>query len=274
MKIVKALAILILLVPFITANGQQLEYGGWVGVSNYFGDLNTNASFEFIGPGTGLFVRYNMGTRFATRTGINYGKIAFADERTKFPYQNARNLSFESNIYELSSHIEFNFFKYDKEKEALSFTPYLLAGVSVFYFNPVAEFEGKKYALQPLGTEGQNEPGGGKKYARVSFAIPVGGGFKYSFNPYWTIGVEGGYRKTVTDYLDDVSTVYPGVLTANGDNSIANSLSDRSVEVTDAIGKKGKQRGDATKKDDYLFIGITVSYSIIKVRCPKPGKIQ
>lgn len=266
MRLSKILSLLTFLFIFKIAESQQLEYGGWVGISNYFGDLNTNASFEFIGPAAGLFVRYNLGTRFATKVGLNYGKIAFGDETSKSEYQQARNLSFKSDIYEFSGHVEFNFFKYDKEKEALSFTPYLLTGVSVFYFNPIAEFEGKDYALQPLRTEG-------KKYARVSFAIPVGGGFKYSFNPYWTIGVEGGYRKTVTDYLDDVSTVYPGELLANADNSVATSLSDRSVEVTDPIGKEGKQRGDATKNDDYLFIGITISYSIIQVKCPKPSKI-
>lgn len=250
------------------AFAQELEYGGWVGVSNYFGDLNSNASFEFLGPAGGLFFRYNLGTRFAFKNGINYGKISFEDAVSEFPYQQARNLSFKSDIVEFSSHVEFNFFKHDREKKQYAFTPYLLTGISVFYFNPKAEFEGATYALQPLQTEG-------KKYSRINFAIPLGGGFKYSFTPYWTLGLEGGYRIAFTDFLDDVSDVYPGILSGSGDPSLANSLSDRSGEVTDPpIGRAGKQRGFEEKKDAYLFFGISISYSPIRMKCPKPSKVQ
>jgi len=253
------------------ADAQPWEYGAWFGVANYFGDLNTNASFEFIGPATGFFVRYNINTRFAFRTGLNFGSIAFEDATSKNPYQLARNLSFSSNLFEWSNDIEFNFFKYDREKEQYSFTPFLLFGISAFYYKPQAEFEGEVYSLQPIGTERQNESDGSKKkYAKVGVAIPIGGGIKYSFSPFWAIGVEGGLRKTFSDYIDDVSTVYPGGLS----DPLANSLSDRSSEVTDPpIGKEGKQRGFAENNDSYLFMGITISYWPHKVRCPKPAKI-
>lgn len=258
---------LLLLLLAGKANAQELEYGGWVGVSNYFGDLNTDGSFEFLGPAGGLFFRYNPGTRFAFKQGLNYGRVAFSDEVSKTSYQRLRNLSFKSDIFEFSSHVEFNFFKYDREKRQYNFTPYLLAGVSVFYFNPKTEYEGATYALQPLQTEG-------KKYARINFGIPLGGGFKYSFTPEWTISIEGGIRKTFTDYLDDVSTVYPGAIPGAGDPSLASALSDRSGEVTDPpIGKEGKQRGFAERKDDYLFFGIAISYSPIRMKCPHPSKI-
>jgi hypothetical protein len=243
---------------------QELEYGGWAGVANYFGDINSNASFEFLGPAGGLFFRYNLGTRFSFKNGLNYGRVGFHDDVSDFPYQQARNLSFKSDIFEFSSHVEFNFFKYDREKKHLSFTPYLLVGVSVFYFNPKTEYEGDIYALQPLQTEG-------KSYSRVSFGVPIGGGFKYSFSPYWAIGIEGGLRKTFTDYVDDVSTVYPGGL---NDGTLSASLSDRSGEVTDpSIGFEGKQRGFAERNDDFLFMGVSISYSPIKVKCPKPSRI-
>lgn len=246
---------------------QELEYGGWIGVSNYFGDLNSNASFEFMGPAGGLFFRYNLGTRFAFKQGLNYGKVSFEDAVSEFSYQQSRNLSFKSDIAEFSSHVEFNFFKYDREKKQYRFTPYLFMGISVFYFNPKAEYEGEWYALQPLQTEG-------KKYARINVAIPLGGGFKYSFTPYWTLGMEGGFRKTFTDYLDDVSDVYPGFIPGNGDPSLENALSDRSGEVTDPpIGTEGKQRGFREFKDGFLFFGISISYSPIRMKCPKPSRI-
>ncbi len=248
----------------IDALPQELEYGGWAGVANYIGDLNSNASFEMMGPAGGLFFRYNLGTRFSFKQGLNYGRVAYDDAISEFPFQKARNLSFRSDIYDFSSTVEFNFFKYDREKRHLSFTPYLLIGISVFYYNPKTEYEGAIHALQPLQTEGES-------YSLVSVGFPIGGGFKYSFTPYWAIGIEGGIRKTFTDYLDDTSTGYPGNLS---DGSLASALSDRSGEVTDPpIGYEGKQRGFSERNDDYLFVGISISYSPIRMKCPKPSKI-
>ncbi len=64
------------------------------GFSNYFGDLNSNTSFEYIGPAAGLFTRYNINGRFAWKTGFYCGKVTFSDEGSPDPFQRARNLSF------------------------------------------------------------------------------------------------------------------------------------------------------------------------------------
>lgn len=260
----------------VPACAQDWEIGGWIGISNYLGDLNTHANFEYMGPGAGIFSRYNINTRFVNRIGLSYGKVSANDQSSPDPYERARNLSFSSNIFELSDVVEFNFFKYDKRKPRLAFTPYIFAGVSGFYFNPKAEYDGTTYSLQPIGTEGQNDPNSGKKkYVRVSLAIPVGGGFKYSFSPAWALGFEFGFRKTLTDYLDDVSGTYPDkVVSFSTSNSIARALSDRSGEVGEAFGKPGKQRGDNTNKDSYMFFGLTVSYTLLKERCPKISNIH
>lgn len=257
------------------AQAQEWDYGVWAGFSNYFGDLNTRTSFEYMGPGAGVFTRYNMGYRFAWKNSFNFGKVSFADEASPDPFQRARNLSFHSNIIEIASQIEINFFKYDRRNDRNKFTPYLTFGVAGFYFNPKAELNGETYTLQPVGTEGQNDAANGKKpYSRVNFAIPIGGGFKYSFHPAWTLGVELGVRKTMTDYLDDVSGTYPAnVYSFAVSRNIAEALSDRSGEVGEPIGYAGKQRGMSSKKDDYLFFGLSLSYTVLKVRCPWPSRI-
>lgn len=269
-----ALVLALLVLPG-RAQAQDWEYGMWAGFSNYFGDLNNQVSFEYMGPGTGVFARYNMGHRFAWKNGFNFGIVSFADEASPDPFQRARNLSFSSNILEITSQIEINFFKYDRTKDKLKFTPYLTFGVAGFYFNPKAELNGETYALQPVGTEGQNDESTGlKPYSRFNFAIPVGGGFKYSFHPAWTLGVEIGVRKTFTDYLDDVSGVYPtNVYSFEVQRSVAEALSDRSGEVGEPIGYPGKQRGISDKKDTYMFLGLSLSYTVIKMRCPWPSRI-
>ncbi len=258
------------------AQAQEWDYGVWAGFSNYFGDLNTRTSFEYMGPGGGAFARYNMGTRFAWKNGFNYGSVSYADEASPDPFQRARNLSFKSNILEITSQIEINFFRYEPRKDRFKFTPYLTFGISGFYFNPKAELDGEWIALQPVGTEGQNDPDSGKKpYSRFNFAIPVGGGFKYSFHPSWTLGVEIGVRKTFTDYLDDVSDVYPAnVYSFAVSRNVAEALSDRSGEVGEPIGVPGKQRGMDTKPDSFMFFGLSLSYTIPKIRCPWPSRIR
>lgn len=244
---------------FIGLSGfaQIHEFGVWGGVTNYFGDLNTKTSFKFTRPGAGAFYRYNIKYRGAWRTSINWGQAEFNDAGTKTPVNLQRNLSFKTDIFDITTVIEFNFLKFDKESKKHWFTPYLGTGLTLFFFNPKAQYGGKWYFLQPLGTEGQNDPSysGVKKYRLFSFAIPIVGGFKFSFKRNWNIAIEAGVRKTFTDYLDDVSGKYPSYASLpGGSTGLAAALSDRSGENGgEKIGKPGYQRGQSPKFDDYMI---------------------
>lgn len=267
---------LLFFLPFSEIQAQRWEFGGWMGISNYFGDLNTNTSFEFLGPGAGLILRNNFDKRWAYRIGLNYGRVGFEDEASNNPFQQARNLSFSSNILEFSHEIEFNFLRYEKEREEYKFTPYISLGISTFYFNPTANIEGQKVRLRNLGTEGQKNNGAKRKaYSPINAAIILGGGFKYAFHPHWALGVEIGVRRTFTDNLDDVSKNFPGRITNNdGTSTDANALSDRSGEIGEPIGFEGKQRGISNKKDQFLMSGISITYTLLKEKCPWPSKIK
>ena len=273
MRLLKWIIWIVLVFVMNTANAQKLEIGAWGGVANYFGDLNTNTSFQFVGPGAGLFVRNILSDRFALKHNINFGIVSFDESKTNDPQRVQRNLHFKSNIFELGSHVEFNFFPFEQGSDKKFFTPYIFIGLSVFYFNPKAQYEGTWYELQPLGTEGQNDRNytGREPYRLISFSVPIGGGFKYSVGYNIQIGLEFGTRKTFTDYLDDVSTTYVSPLSLpGGENSVAYELSDPSV---DKIGRPGYQRGQSTKKDDFFYGGITVSYTFMQDKCPKPGRL-
>src|SRR5205085_5282395 len=94
------------------------------------------------------------------------------------------------------------------------------------------KFQGDVYELEPLGTEGQGV-NGMKPSKRVPIALPIGGGIKVSLGRMG-IGLELGARRTYTDYLDDVSTIYPdmnALLLNNGPVAVA--LSDRSFSRLD-----------------------------------------
>jgi len=259
------------------ADAQNFEVGSWIGGANYFGDLNSNSSFAMVRPAGGIFLRNNFNTRWVLKSSISFGQVAFDDKKSANGFNRQRNLHFKSNVGEIAAMLELNFLEFNKQKKQQWFSPYFTVGFAAFYFNPQAQYQDKWYYLQPLGTEGQTDPSysGIKKYRIVNFAIPIGGGFKFSLGRNWNIGVFGDLRVTFTDYLDDVSGVYASPLSLPlGSHGVAYALADRSGEVGEPIGDTGKQRGTSKKNDFYLFAGVSVSYTIFRLKCPTPGAMR
>lgn len=249
---------------------QDWEYGGWLGVSHYFGDLNTSTSFRFVRPAGGLLLRRCFNSHFSARGTISGGYVGYNDKFSKKIFQQKRNLSFTSPIVELSGQLEFNFFKMEIGDDFKRFSPYLFGGFGVFYFNP--KTGGEK--LKKYGTEGQDLQiyPERNKYSLIQPTVLYGGGLKYRpKKSFWTIGIEAGNRKTFTDYLDDASTVYPDKFALASERGVrAVELSDRSGETGDIIGEEGKQRGDSQRNDSYLFVGFTLTYTLRNIKCPNP----
>jgi hypothetical protein len=252
---------------------QKIEIGIMGGGANYTGDLNTNTSFQKIGPSAGIFMRNNIGTRFSFKHAFAWGRISADDALSKNDFQKQRNLSFRSDIFEISEMFEFNFLDFLLKSKKYFISPYISTGICVFFFNPQAFYQGKWHNLQPLGTEGQNDPNysGNKKYKLYNIAIPIGGGVKVACNRYWSIGIDIQNRVTFTDYLDDVSKNYVSPISLpDGNRGIAYKLMDRSGEKGEVIGKPGYQRGLSEKNDHYMFFSFTLSYTFNSKACPKP----
>jgi hypothetical protein len=262
-----------LLLDFSSSTAQYNEFGLLGGWSSYKGELADhlfkNELNHFAG---GLFFRHNWDRHWSWKLAVNYGKISGDDALSNYAFNRDRNLSFYSNVLDISPLIEFNFFPYETGNYYYPFTPYLFTGISIFHFNPKAELGNDVYELQPLTTEGQ------RPYRRLNIAIPIGGGLKFSIGRLG-VGVEIGARRSYTDYVDDVSTVYPdlnALISAKGQSAAA--LSDRSFSSTDSSSlvptSFKKQRGNRQDKDWYLFGGITLYYrlsSLLKDIC-KPFK--
>ena len=247
------------------------EYGILMGGSQYFGDLNTNYGFKTIHPALGLFVRYQINPYISVKWVGNYTHVGYSDALSSDPYEHLRNLSFESDIAEVAMQAEFNFFRFATGEDKSRFTPYLTGGVGLFYYNPYTIYQGTKYYLRPLGTEGQNVQAGGfgGRYSTLAICFPIGMGVKYWWRPGVNIGFEIADRLTNTDYLDDVSGSYAG---ANNfaPNSVAYALQDRSREISpdNVLGRAGKQRGDNSTFDQYLMFQVVVSFQLKSYKCP------
>ncbi|MEX1188118.1 MAG: DUF6089 family protein [Bacteroidia bacterium] len=248
------------------------ELGLFGGVSYYMGDLNPGKQFFMPRLAGGLVYRYNPSRRFAWHIHGMYGSVQADDAVSNDAAQNLRNLSFRSQVIEFATLLEFNFFNYEIGNKNTPATPYIFGGISIFRFNPKADFLGEWIPLQPIGTEGQGSTvyPDRKEYSLINATFPFGIGVK--FHAFGNLGfsLEWGLRKTFTDYLDDVSTTYadPDVLFAtNGELSAV--LADRSLVNPGKI-NTGRQRGNSTTRDWYSFAGLTITYKIEpkKAECP------
>lgn len=254
---------------------QEGEFGIGLGAGHYFGDLNTRASLNRPKMAATVFFRKNFNNYIAARIGASFARLGYADKyNTKNEYMYRRNLSFNTNVWELSLQGDFNFFRFMPGEPEYRFTPYVTLGVGVFSYDPFAYLRGEKVYLRPIGTEGQGSAlyPDRKQYSTMAISIPFGAGIKYALNERFNIGFEVLYRFTNTDYLDDVSTTYvsPETFPANPDGSPSQALllSDRSYELGQPIGIPGRQRGNSKQKDHFVTAMVHLTFNLQSYRCP------
>ena len=251
---------------------QQGEFGITLGGAHYFGDLNNRASISRPKPALGLFYRKQLGNYVGLRLAAHYAQLGYSDVYSKTEYEQRRNLSFNTNIWELAVMGDFNFFKFSPNNPDYLFTPYITLGVGVFSYDPYAYLASTKEFLRPLGTEGQNiNYQGRKQYGTMAVCVPFGAGIKYNVSQKLNISFEVSHRYTFTDYLDDVSTTYVGIDKFSDIGATnARLLQDRSYEIdpNNIIGLEGRQRGTSKQKDQYLIVELGVSFNISTYRCP------
>jgi hypothetical protein len=220
--------------------------------SSYYGDLKDSRIDFWAKPSAQLGLQYRVNDHFHFRAELIWYRISGADSLNK---SNSgiydRNLSFRADNFELNlvglMHL---FNKYAVGRPFVN--PYVFAGIGVTSNNPKANYQGVWYELRPLRTEGV-------AYAPVVLVIPFGGGLAVHLSDSWDISLEAGYRLTFHDYLDDVSTTFPGVETF--EDPIARALSDRRPEMGLQPRPAGSRRGNSTGFDGYFLGGIKLVYT-------------
>ncbi len=279
MKKILSFVILSFLLTSVKAQTQQYEYvqegefGITAGVAHYFGDLNNRAGINRPKIAIGAFFRKQFGNYTSLRITGHYALLGYSDIYSDNEFQKRRNLSFNSNIFEIAARGDFNFFKFIPTDPNHIFTPYATVGIGIFSYDPYALYQNKKVYLRPLNTEGETFYKGRKAYGSMAVCFPIGFGLKYAITDKINISFEVAHRFTTTDYLDDVSTTYIGVdkfPSPNGGKSLAAIMQDRSVETGDGtpIGIEGRQRGFSKQKDQYAIAEVGISFNITSYRCP------
>jgi hypothetical protein len=278
---IKLLAAVLLCLPvtLLAQNSyvQEGEFGVGVGAGHYFGDLNTRVKLNRPKIAAGIFFRKNFGNYIAVRLAGNFAQLGYSDVYNEHnETMRRRNLSFNTKVWELALQGDFNFYRFMPGEPDFRFTPYITFGVSAFSYDPYAYLKNEKYFLRPLGTEGlgssDSSLGNRKPYSTMAMAIPFGVGIKYALNDRINIGFEVVHRFANTDYLDDVSTTYPGAASfppnPDGSPSPAFLLSDRSYETGVPIGNKNQQRGNSQNKDQFVTAMFYLSFNLQSYKCP------
>lgn len=238
------------------------------GGMNYIGDLNNESALTLPRLAGGVGLRYRFDNRWALRVEASYGQIGCDED-----YNELRNLSFRSDIIEGAVLAEFNFAPFGSGATERLWTPYLFGGLGVFHFNPMAMYtlgDGQEMwaELQPLHTEGQGSTQypDRKAYARMQMCLPFGVGVKVRLGKNFSLAAEYGFRKTWTDYLDDISKTYVehDLLQSNcDDGALAEQLADRSGEVQEGyVNAAGVKRGDDSLDDWYAYLHVSLGVSL------------
>ena len=272
MKSLLILALALGLSSSVLSQGFGFELFG--GLTNYQGDLRQRIfTFQGSRPAFGVGVSYAVNGHLAFRLGFKRGTLGADDRLNKDSAIFFRNLSFQTEIVDVEAVMIYSLFKDDASK----YNFYAFAGVGGFAYDPftIDQF-GITRRLQPLGTEGQGLPGYPEKelYSLRQMNIPFGIGLQYNIGSRLGIAWEFTFRKTFTDYIDDLSTNYAdqfdllfgrgplGVVAADlsyrGDEMI---LIDPNVPYSMP---KGSKRGNPGAKDLYYFTGLNLRYSLAR----------
>jgi hypothetical protein len=238
-----------------------------VGANYYVGDLTDNSLGEGIriSPNISLGLQQTINGRLSVRAEIMWYEIGGADSLSFDQGKQLRNLSFRSRNIEAAIFGIVHFANASAERgNRAKFTPYGLIGIGITTNNPQAQIDNRWVDLRPLQTEGNEYPG-------IVTVLPIGLGAKLKVNTALDISIEGTYRISFTDYLDDVSTVYVA-----HDNDLTRRLADRSVELDPNLQPRppGDQRGNPEDNDGYFVASVKVQYFLPGNLFKKNGLVQ
>lgn len=270
-KVRAATLVAIIFITNLSCFSQTWEIGVGAGVSYYVGDLNPTGHFKFPHPSGTIFVKRIIDSRWSVRAGFTYLGVSADDLQGDFGYQQVRSLNFRSNIFELHVAAELNFFpfginQYSHTEKIRKWTPYLMAGIGGYYYEPQGNVNGSWVDLQPLGTEGQGTTSyyqDRRAYSKFMPCLPFGMGVKFNIKNKVTIAAEYGMRITFNDYLDDVSQDYAinsEIVAEHG--GLAGDASNMSKGDYSATSNDLYQRGIKTDLDWYGYLGVSLIFYI------------
>ncbi|RMG83672.1 MAG: hypothetical protein D6714_09320 [Bacteroidetes bacterium] len=187
-----------LLFAFILRGQATFELGGFVGFTQYQGDLaENNIQLEETLLAKGLLGRLRLNDFFALRMSYINGDISGDDKNASEPAQRMRGWHFDARVNEFALLGEGYFpgaGRVSRRTFRPSVMPFVFAGVALTHADARVVVPENDPASFP-------EPGDKDSF----FAIPIGVGARVYVSERATLGAEVGWRALFSDHLDDVS---------------------------------------------------------------------
>ena len=270
MHIVRKIYVLLIAVTLHSGLHSQTWYVGFgPGASQYTGDIpDRSAQALFRGTASGG-IHYHNGKRFHLSLTGMATQLRAMDANTD--NLKSRGLSFTSWLSEGALMGRFDLISRNEGK----FRAYATAGAAMFYVNPwTFGASGDKVSLYPLSTGGQglSQYPDVKDHQKINAAIPFGGGVDVAFFKRTRLEFDFILRKTFTDYIDDIGSIYPDrnvLLNAKGAAAVAYAW-----RGTGAYPAAGSARGDSKNMDLYSSFNIRLKLPLSKderTPAPKPA---
>ncbi|NOQ24825.1 MAG: hypothetical protein GQ564_05630 [Bacteroidales bacterium] len=191
----------------------RYAYTYGIGISNYFGDIGGASEADASGfsdldvaysrPLLAVGYHYKMKERIAVKGNLTFANMHGSDANS---FNELRNYSFTTNIYQLSGHVEYHITKeaqmvsYNRmsmrgkvNKFNTSINLYVFTGIGGAYYKVTAQ---DNLINEPRFTDDKH----------LTFVIPVGIGLKYPLTSSTYIGLEIGGHVTTTDFIDGLNS--------------------------------------------------------------------
>ncbi|MDC8005739.1 DUF6089 family protein [Aureisphaera galaxeae] len=224
----KYFATVVLLISLVfEGSSQTYEVGGFIGGSNYIGDVGKTSYIAPNDVAFGGIFKWNRSARHAFRGSLIVAGIQGNDLDSGESRRQQRGYEFQNTVTEISVGIEYTFWEYNLYSGRPQSTPYLYTGLTYFFYDDLYKRRGSD---QIVKYEGAGAP-----------AIPMVVGFKTSVFGKFILGMEIGARYTFTDNLD-------------GNNP-------------DLEGGETLRFGNINSDDWYVFTGVTLTYTFGRRPC-------
>jgi hypothetical protein len=216
--------------------------------------------------------RYYFMKNFAARASFSHGYARKNDK--EIPENGVRNnvrIDYASTLSEMAAMLEYHLMdettKGRKGKvrrarggmsKGLNLGVSVFAGAGVSYFRPYGEYFGERVIFRPV-TDPLTIPNDAA-YRQTRLHFPIGAQVRILASENWRVGLEGGYRLGLSEYINNVSGVYyleedvtlsdPFALDPQYIGNI--TFAKEQAPLSQLVSESGKR--------NYLFVLLTLSY--------------
>ena len=256
----------------VSAYKKKYELGLVAGNAIYYGTLSNAKLFaNDFNSIFGLQFRYSLKKNVSLSISYLSCTLTGSDKRSGDSSKVARGFSFQTPTTTISIQFEYDFFDNRIYSSVNKIRPSIGFGVDMINFNPMGEYLGKLYPLQPLGTGGQTIPATSAPtatnpapapYALSTLGAPVTAQVRYYLNKKTIFSLFATYHLSFTNYLDDVGPdPYPDPVALAKANPTNPDAAVYFANPTNRFVRKGQLRsGAADVSDGYFTFGFTLAH--------------